>query len=454
MRLFILPALLLASASAADLPKGRVIDKVVCSADPKQSYALYLPSTYGAGRAWPVLYCLDPGARGRLPLERFEEGAEKYGYILAGSYNSRNGPLAPALEALRAMWRDTHETLSIDDRRAYVAGMSGGARDATAFLATGAFAGVIAQAAGFSRSAVPKDFALPFFGTAGADDFNYAEMRQVDRELEARGTPHRLVIFAGPHGWAPSPVCAGALGWLDLVAMRAGTKPIDKALIHSLFQRDIDAAQAAEAASDAIDAYSQYRSLAVDFKGWEDTAPFEKKAAEMRESKEYRKARKAEERAIARQQELTARIFSLASDLTNTGRQDSPVVLSGSLADLRTRAAAAQDSDDRRVARRVLREVTVRAWERSSEERDKKAYSAAAASLEMLVSIEPDNPELLYELAGLCSLSNDKGRAMSYLKKAVEKGFRDLARLRTDPSFDSIRDRADFRALAGQSATR
>lgn len=451
MRLLILPALLLlASASAADLPKGRIIDKVVCSADPRQSYALYLPSTYRAGRAWPVLYCLEPLARGRLPLQHFEEGAEKYGYVVAASYNSRNGPLAPALEALRAMWRDTHETLSIDDRRAYLAGMSGGARDATAFLTTGAFAGVIAQAAGFSGSVVPKDFALPFFGTAGADDFNYAEMRQVDRELEARGTSHRLVIFAGPHGWAPYSVCAGALAWLDLVAMRAGTKPMDKALIHALFQGGIHRAQASEAENDVIGAYLETRSLAADFRGWEDTAPFEKKAAELRDSKEYRKALKAEERAVARQQELMARIFSLARDLSNSGAQEALAALRDSISDLRTRAAAARDSDDRRVARRVLRESAVRAWEQSSDRRDKKDYSAAAASLELAALIEPDNPELLYNLAGCYALSNDKGRAMSYLKKAVEKGLRDLARLHTDSSFDSVRERAEFRALAGQ----
>ena len=145
VRSAIFPAalLLLAAASAADLPKGRIIDRVVCSAAARQSYALYLPSAYSAARTWPVLYCLEPSARGRLPLERFQEGAEKYGYIVAGSYNSRNGPMALASEALQAMWRDTHETLSIDDRRAYLAGMSGGARAATAFLKTGVFAGVI-----------------------------------------------------------------------------------------------------------------------------------------------------------------------------------------------------------------------------------------------------------------------------------------------------------------------
>lgn len=453
MRLRVVPFLLLAPAFAADLPTGRIIDKVACSADPRQSYALYLPSTYSAGRAWPILYCLDPGARGRVPVERFAEGAEKYGYIVAGSYNSRNGPRAPALEALQAMWRDTHETLSIDDRRAYIAGMSGGARDATAFLATGAFAGVIAQAAGFSGTVVPQDFARPFFGTAGADDFNYAEMRQVDRELEARGAPHRLVIFAGSHGWAPSPVCAAALAWMDLVAMRAGGKPIDKTLIDVLFRKDSDAARDAEAAGDVIEAYSEYRSLAVDFKGWEDTAGVEKKAAELKESKEFRKAVKGEEAAVDRQQQMTARIFLLARDLTNSGRQDALASLRDTIGELRTRAASAKDSGDRRVSRRVLMEATVRAWEQSSVEQEKKNYSAAAASLELGALIEPDNPELLYEMAGLYALSNDRGRALACLKTAIEKGFRDLARLQTDTSFASIRETAGFRALAGQGTS-
>ena len=444
--------LLLAAASAADLPKGRIIDRVVCTADARQSYALYLPSAYNAGRRWPILYCLEPLARGRLPLEHFEEGAEKYGYIVAGSYNSRNGPIAVASAALEAMWRDTHETLSIDDRRAYLAGMSGGARDATAFLQSGAFAGVIAQAAGFSGPVVPKDFAFPFFGTAGTDDFNYAEMRQVDREIEALGRPHRLVLFAGPHGWAPSAVCSSALAWFDLVAMRAGTKPMDKPLIHALFESGIDRAKAYEAANDLIGAYLETRSLADDFRGWEDTTALEKKAAQMRESKEYRKALKAEERVIARHRELLSRILTLARELDGSGRQEALASLRNSIDDLRTRGAAEQDSDERRVARRVLREASVHTREQSALQREKKDYSGAALGLELAALIEPDNPELLYRLAGLYALANDRGRAMSCLKKAVEKGLGDRARLQTDPSFDSIRGRADFRALAGQGA--
>jgi len=440
------------SAFAADLPKGRIIDQVVCSADPTQSYALYLPSAYSTERAWPVLYCLDPLARGRLPLEQFREGAEKYGYILAGSYNSRNGPLAPALEALRAVWRNTHETLRIDDRRVYLAGMSGGARDATVFLNGGAFAGVIAQAAGFSGNAVPKDFSFPFFGTAGFDDFNYDEMRQVDRELDSRAAPHRLVLFPGPHGWAPASVCAEALGWLDLVAMRAGTKPSDKALIHALFEQDVSSAAAAEAQGEFIAAWLRYRSLAAGYKDWENVAPYERKAAELKDSKEYRRALKAEDGAAARQRELLATIFSNVRKQVNRDADEvhaSPRVV---VADLRSKAASAQDSDERRIARRALREATVTAWEESTVLRSKKDYSSAAATLEVAALVEPDNPEVLYNLAALSALSNDKGRAMSLLKKAVEKGLRDRSRIEKDPAFDSLRQRAEFRALVGQGS--
>ncbi len=444
----IAPALLFAVfAAAADLPKGRIIDRIACAAEPSQSYALFVPSTYSPDHAWPILYCLEPRARGRLPVERFQEGAEKYGYFLAGSHNSRNGPIALAQDALRAMWRDTHEKLNIDDRRVYLAGMSGGARDATALMATGLFAGVIAQAAGFSGTAVPGDFKFPFFGTAGVDDFNYPEMRQTDRELETRGTPHRLVLFAGPHGWAPPDVCSRALAWFNLVAMRSGTKPLDKALIDAVFGDETASAQAAEAANDPIAAYLAYRALAADFKGWQDTAAIEQKLAAISQSKEYRKALKAEERATARQQELEGKIFYLARDLANPGRQEALASLRDTILPLRSSAAAAQDSEDRRVARRVLRGATVGAWEQSSGHREKKDYVAATASLEIASLIEPDSPELLYNLAGLCALSNDKGRAMSYLKQAVEKGFRDMERLRADPALDSIRARPEFRAL-------
>jgi hypothetical protein len=58
---------------------------------PAQSYELYVPSNYTPDRRWPIIYAFDPSAQGSRPLQFMKEAAETYGYLVAGSNNSRNG---------------------------------------------------------------------------------------------------------------------------------------------------------------------------------------------------------------------------------------------------------------------------------------------------------------------------------------------------------------------------
>jgi dienelactone hydrolase len=159
-------------------------------------------------------------ARGRLPVERFQEGAEKYGYIVVGSNNSRNGPWPPNAEAVKALWHDTHARFSIDGGRVYTTGFSGGARVASWLALTVRAAGVVACGGGFPDSKTPQAVPFAFFGAAGIDDFNYHEMRQIGRDLDARSAVHRIAIFNGEHTWAPVALAREALEWFELQAMR------------------------------------------------------------------------------------------------------------------------------------------------------------------------------------------------------------------------------------------
>mgnify|MGYP003336387058 FL=1 len=84
-----------AADQAQEFAPGQVIDQVVTRADAKQSYAVYLPTTFSRTREWPVIFVFDPGARGRNAVERLRAAAERFGYIVAGSNNSRNGPIDP-----------------------------------------------------------------------------------------------------------------------------------------------------------------------------------------------------------------------------------------------------------------------------------------------------------------------------------------------------------------------
>ena len=97
---------------------GQLTPKVSTKADAQQTYALYLPSHYEASRHWPVLYLYDPGAHGAAAAEHFLAAAEKFGYIVAASNVSHNGPAEASVNALQAMSLDVESRFPIDAARA------------------------------------------------------------------------------------------------------------------------------------------------------------------------------------------------------------------------------------------------------------------------------------------------------------------------------------------------
>ncbi len=283
-----------ASCRALDDPlPGRISERVLCKHDPDQSYALYLPSGYSATRKWPLLAAFDPGARGNAPVESFKEAAERYGYIVCGSNNSRNGPFTSSAEAAKAMLGDIAARFSIDDKRVYLTGFSGGARAATtiAVRLRGQVAGVIGCGAGLAVGIEPSS-SLPFvyYGTVGNEDFNYAEMKQLDRALESAGVAHHIEVFEGAHGWAPADVCGRAIEWMELQAMKSGRRSRDDLFIDRLFNSAQDSAGANESDGRAYEAYTCYGAIAADFKGLRDITVFEKKAAGLKDSKSVKQA--------------------------------------------------------------------------------------------------------------------------------------------------------------------
>jgi hypothetical protein len=59
---------------------------------------------------------------------------------------------------------------------------------------TSARAQELPRGAGFADSQPRASVSFPIFATAGSDDFNYIEMRQLDRKLTS---PHSLAVFVG-----------------------------------------------------------------------------------------------------------------------------------------------------------------------------------------------------------------------------------------------------------------
>jgi hypothetical protein len=350
----------IAGTRAQDLPRGTVIDDVTCVADATQSYALYLPSTYSRDRSWNLLLAFHPAARGRAMVEKYRAAAEQYGYIVAGSNTSRNGSWAVSGAAVRAMSADVGQRFSIDAERLYLTGMSGGARVAMQVaLNNKNIAGVIASSAGYPDSKPRASVSFAVFATAGTEDFNYIEMRQLDRKLTS---PHYLAIFNGGHTLPPDEVALEAIEWMELQAMKSGRRTRDAALVERLFEKRQRAV--ASAASPAATVHL-LEAIAEDFKGLRDVSAEAARATDLSRQSEVKKALARERADDDAEMRLLGDIFDLEAGLRDENRHALNLMrLRDQLSRYARDAESTTDSPERSLARRVLRTVTAGASER------------------------------------------------------------------------------------------
>lgn len=343
-----------APADAQELRRGVIIDEVKCAADPSQSYALYLPSAYTPEKSWSLLIAFHPGARGRAMVEKYQAAAEQYGYIVAGSNNSRNGPWSVSSAAAQAMGVDLGQRFSIDPRRIYTTGMSGGARVAMVVaLSNKAIAGVIASSAGYPDSQPRSSVPFAVFGTAGTEDFNYLEMRQLDRKLK---TPHYLAVFNGGHTLPPDTVAYEAIEWMELQAMKSGRRARDEALIDRLLQKR---RAAIDASASPVDTVHVLDALVADFTGLRDVSPDDARAKDVAKQPDVKKALAREKASDDSEARMLGGVFELEAALADTERHTSAIMsLRSRLESLSQKARAEQDSPERNQARRILRAIT------------------------------------------------------------------------------------------------
>ena len=459
VRLSVMVVLLAHSAAHAQtdsIPKGKVVERMEALNDSSQSYALYLPSNYTPDRKWPVLFAFDPGARGGVPVERFKEAAEKYGWIVLGSNSSRNGPWELAVNAWNAMQKDTHQRFAIDDERMYATGFSGGTRAAVRIAAAcKCIAGVMANGAGF-----PVDFApspqmhFVFFGAAGVDDFNYAELKSLEEPLTRAGISHRVQTFDGRHEWPPVSVATAAVEWMELQAMKAGKRPRDDEFMNATWQRLLSDARTLEEAKKYSEAYQLYLDLAASFKGLRDVAEIESKVKQIGDSRELKAAIREEQTQIRKQRELESQLRTLiARDSAASINQSEEMFDAGNLLpkilnDLRKQSKASEDSTQRRVARRVLDGLLISLIEQGiSLLQTEKNYSESIKPLKLATEVNPDRPGAFFYLAWAYAGNRDKKKSLQSLNTAVEKGFSDAAMITATKAFDSLRNDPEYQQI-------
>ncbi len=451
---------LLASPAAAQVPtpvtteankieQGKIIEKVPCAQQPEQSYALYLPSNYSPSHSWPIVYSFDPGARGTFALQLQKDAAERYGFILAASNNSRNGPWKPQFEAAQAMVQDTHERFSIDDRRMYFAGFSGGARVAAQIALTcHCAAGVMLSGAGLPfGTSLPGDPGFVVFSAVGTLDFNYPEVIILQDKLAQATYRHWLRIFEGPHQWAPADVVDEAFAWFRIQAMQS-----DKSVVESQFASARNRAASLEQSGDLLDAWRQYAQIVGTYGSLLDVSVERSKVEALGKEKVVRDAAKRERSDFDEQSRLTAEISAALSGSPAAGPPDSDTSaeLNDRVGMLRQRAENEKRPDRQRIYKRAVSGVFIEAMESGSQSMDQKDYHRAVRSFSYATQASPksswawQNLAVAYASAGA---RKDAIRALQSARTVTENPASFTAWLTSEPAFDRIRSTPEFQSL-------
>lgn len=208
---------LMQGASPDAPPRAQVIPRVTGTHG--CSYSLYLPSTYSESRPCPVLFCFSPVGDGEGPVRLFRAAAEAHGFMVVGSHEVRNGPLAPALAAQDKLWKEVVDRYAIDSHRCYAAGLSGGARMALRFARRHArqISGVISFGAFGDQTETFIGLGhMAFFLACGLEDFAHWEMVQGSQDLRARGIATWATSFSGGHQWPDVATASDALAFMAL----------------------------------------------------------------------------------------------------------------------------------------------------------------------------------------------------------------------------------------------
>ena len=456
LALLVLGSISLAAPDNPPLKPGEITRKVVCTAHPEQSYALYLPSAYNAQKRWPIVYVFDPGARGMIPTQLMKDAAEQYGYILATSNNSKNGPWKPEIEAATAMWEDTHTRFAIDDQRVSLAGFSGGARVASQIAQRCNCAqGVFMSGAGFAPGSPPtRDKIFAVFLTAGMLDFNYSELMGLEPQLASLGFPHFLQRFDGAHEWGPAPVWPEAFAWMNLLAMKDKRLPHDDAFIATQLQRFTAAAQEIEKAGNPLYALQAYRQAAAVFDGLISASSLRERAATIEKDPAYRQAEKREREDIAQQSALENDVMRAASGLRDSTADRSQIreQASQAIKDLRERATREKKEEKHRVLERARRGIFAFMIEAGEPLIDENNLSLAEAYLRLAADARPEIPWPHLSLAQCQLKMKHKKDALQSLQRAKDAGLRsqdladletqipELAALSSDPAFQRLVD--------------
>jgi hypothetical protein len=444
-------AVLIAQNPKEEIERGEVLDTIICTGNESYSYALYLPTNYNDSLKWPIIFILEPAARGALATNIFKMAAEKYGYIIACSNDSRNGPFLRNYDIVEIFTNDVYSRFNIDDTRIYFSGFSGGSRGALSVaVLNSSVAGVIGCGAALSTNTAlhpNKSHDLVYMGLVGNKDMNYLEMLDMEEYMTSIGLPNSLLIFKDGHRWPPPETMLEAIEWIELEAMKKGLQPNDSEFIEMLYDKQKEQTVTLLDSGELVSAMHWYKNRIRSFASVTDITEIEKNMMLLEQSKSYKKELKSTVKSIKLENDYRSsyRMRAMQLVLLNPVPDSLHQWWSLNIKKLR-RMELKESMSTKLMAARLINMVSAMSIEWSQDQINKEKYYSALELIKLGVELNPDSYYYYFKLAIIEVLNKNNEGAYLALEKAVENGL-DKKWLRSS-DFDEIRDTDRFKKLS------
>jgi hypothetical protein len=469
--------------------RGIVHKKICCREDSARTYSLYIPKgsvdkgMSGQGdketeavSKFPLAIAFDPQGNGSLPVEKYKELAEKYGFIIAGSNNSKNGlPPEEIDQIVFGLMKEFTGFYPVDTARILLMGFSGGARIAslTAFYKIHVN-GVIGCGAGFAGASAPPVFKVDYFGIAGMGDFNMNEMVELDYPLTQAGLRHVITTFEGIHAWPPVNIMALAFQWFSLNAMKDGLVTKNTTFIQEIISgfekkmdRLIECGQLLEAVNAGKEAIAFGEGLTSTGKFMEQITSVEKMPRYELQAKYRKKVTEAEEAErklliealtdkdlrwwrdfegrLTRDEGRGTKDEGRGTKDEGRGTKDEGRRINNAESEIKV---LSQDDWQKREEtfknQRVLAFVRLLAYMNANSVLTSKNEEAAVKIVTIYEIVDPGNPEPYYMQAILSARKSNTKEALQQLEQAIDKGFKDRLRMAEQPEFLTLKETPGF----------
>ena len=401
------------------------IEKIQVKTDTSQSYSLYLPTGYNSTKSWPVILLFDPHRDGALAVEKFKVAAETFGYVLAGSDNAGNG-VENTNQIAENMLDDLSQRYSIDPKRIYAGGFSGGARIAVAeALNSGKIKGIITCSAGLGRfDPSYSQSKTDVYGIAGLEDFNYREVIEIPEQLQNSGWRNAIELFDGSHAWPPQASIFNSVLWHELNAMKDGMIPKDKALLQSWSDSMKTSLERLISENRYLQAERKAESAVSFLNGLSGTSALEDLLSKIREMPGYKKEQERDANIRYQESELQ-KAYSEGFETQNIAWWNNE------LKALNEEIANNKDVLYHQMYSRIKGFLGIAAYSFVSNALGGNDLPRAEKYLAVYQAVEPANADCFFYKAVLLDRQGKTGEAVTALRKSLELEFSDKQKIKS-----------------------